>query len=76
MLNLYIRVSNYLRSGRSRVSREAGQASAEYALVLLGAAAIALLVGAWAVKTDLVGDLLDTVLGSITKDAKDSKRPG
>lgn len=76
MLYLFIRLSNYLRFMRSRGSYEAGQASAEYALVLLGAAAIALLVGAWAVKTDLVGDLLDTVLGAITKDAKDSKRSG
>jgi len=39
-----------------------GQASAEYALVLLGAAAIALLVVSWATKTDKVGKLLDTVM--------------
>jgi Flp pilus assembly pilin Flp len=40
---------------------DAGQASAEYALVLLGAAAVALLVTAWATHTDAVGNLLDTV---------------
>src|SRR5437870_7647118 len=34
---------------------EAGQATAEYALVLLGAAAISLLVVSWATKTNLVG---------------------
>jgi Flp pilus assembly pilin Flp len=39
-----------------------GQASAEYALVLLGAAAVALLVVSWATKTDKVGKLLDTVM--------------
>ena len=45
--------------------REAGQATAEYALVLLGAAAIALLVVAWATKTNTVGRLLDTVFGHL-----------
>ena len=41
---------------------ERGQATAEYALVLLGAAAVALLLTAWATHTNLVGKLLDTVL--------------
>ena len=45
---------------------ERGQASAEYALVLLGAAAVALLIVAWATKTDLVEKLLDKVLKTIT----------
>lgn len=49
---------------------ERGQASAEYALVLLGAAAIALLIVAWATKTDLIEKLLDTVMKSITGKAK------
>jgi Flp pilus assembly pilin Flp len=44
---------------------ERGQASAEYALVLLGAAAVALLVTAWATKTGKVGKLLDTVLDKL-----------
>ena len=44
---------------------EDGQATAEYALVLLGAAAIALLVVAWATKTNTVGRLLDTVFGHL-----------
>lgn len=42
-----------------------GQATAEYALVLLGAAAIALLLIAWATQTGAVGRLLDAVLESI-----------
>ena len=42
-----------------------GQATAEYALVLLGAAAIALLVVSWATKTNVVGRLLDTVFGQL-----------
>jgi Flp pilus assembly pilin Flp len=40
---------------------DAGQASAEYALVLLGAAAVALLVTAWATHTDAVKTLFDAV---------------
>jgi hypothetical protein len=46
-------------------SRERGQATAEYALVLLGAAAIALLLLAWATQTDAIGRLLDAILDSI-----------
>ena len=42
-----------------------GQASAEYALVLLGAAAVALLVAAWASRTDRVGRLLDGVVDQL-----------
>jgi hypothetical protein len=47
-----------------------GQATAEYALVLLGAAAIALLIGIWATSgggAGKVGDLLDAVFSSIKK---------
>jgi Flp pilus assembly pilin Flp len=50
--------------------REHGQTSAEYALVLLGAAAIALLIVAWATKSDLIGKLFDTVLKAITGKVK------
>lgn len=42
-----------------------GQTTAEYALVLLGAAAVALLVVAWATKTDRIGKLFDFVLDQI-----------
>ncbi len=52
-------------SRRSIRPDERGQATAEYALVLLGAAAIALLVVAWATKTGVVGELFDAVLRSI-----------
>ncbi|MEA2716417.1 MAG: hypothetical protein QOI56_340 [Actinomycetota bacterium] len=58
-----------LTNGRARTD-ERGQASAEYALVLLGAAAIALLIVAWATKTDLIEKLLDTVVKTITGKAK------
>jgi Flp pilus assembly pilin Flp len=71
MLALYVHVFTYLSAvaGRAR-SDERGQASAEYALVLLGAAAVALLVVAWATKSDLIGKLLDAVMKSITGKVK------
>ena len=47
-----------------------GQATAEYALVLLGAAAVALLVVGWATHTDLIGKLLDTVMNNLTGKVK------
>lgn len=46
---------------------ERGQATTEYALVLLGAAAVALLLVAWATKTGALGGLLDAVLASIRR---------
>ena len=51
----------------TRQRDEDGQATAEYALVLLGAAAIALLVVSWATKTNVVGRLLDVVFGQLTR---------
>ena len=45
--------------------RQGGQATAEYALVLLGAAAVALLLVAWATDTDAIGRLLDGVLDRV-----------
>lgn len=41
--------------------REAGQATAEYALVLLGAATLALLLVAWATGSGKIGQLFDAV---------------
>ena len=53
----------WLQSLVSRPARDQrGQASADHALVLLGAAAIALLVTAWATRSNPVGRLLDAVL--------------
>lgn len=47
---------------RSRFRATGGQTTAEYALVILAAAALATLVIAWATKTDAVDRLFDTVL--------------
>jgi hypothetical protein len=45
--------------------RDEGQTTAEYALVLRGAAAVALLVLAWATKTNRIGKLFDFVLDEV-----------
>ena len=71
MLALYVNLSTYLSAvGADLRDDERGQASAEYALVLLGAAAVALLIVAWATKTNLIGKLLDAVMGAITDKVK------
>ncbi|MBK9180244.1 MAG: DUF4244 domain-containing protein [Acidimicrobiales bacterium] len=50
---------------RSRPRSERGQTTAEYALVLLGAAAVALLVVAWAANSERIGRLLNAVLDKV-----------
>lgn len=57
------------RAGR-RLRDERGQTSAEYALVLFGAAAVALLIAVWARGTDRVGKLLDAIFDGVVKMVK------
>jgi Flp pilus assembly pilin Flp len=52
-----------------RRDSERGQGTVEYALILLCAAAIALVVVAWVSRTDLIGRLFDTVVGRILTQA-------
>ena len=49
----------------SRRRGDRGQSTAEYALVMLGAATVALMLITWAGRTDKIGRLLDGVLDSI-----------
>jgi Flp pilus assembly pilin Flp len=66
MLWFYVHLSTLGRAlVRPRRPDDRGQASAEYALVLLGAAAVALLVVGWATQSNKVGKLLDAVLGKL-----------
>lgn len=72
MLALYVFVQSSLAVVPTRLATlslrrrdERGQASAEYALVLLGAAAVALLVTGWAARTNRVGRLLDAVMDQL-----------
>lgn len=54
--------SAHLQRGRDR---ERGQATAEYALVIVGAATIAGLVLAWAASTGRISKLLNAVLDAV-----------
>ena len=60
--------STFVRRSRrsARTNGERGQAVTEYVLLLLGVAAVALTVTAWAAKTGKIGDLLDRVFNEIT----------
>jgi hypothetical protein len=52
--------------GRVRTTTsELGQTTAEYALVILGAAALATLLITWATKSHAITKLFDTVIGKI-----------
>jgi hypothetical protein len=53
---------------RSHTRRQRGQATTEYVLVLLGVAAIALVVATWAARTGKITELLDRVFDSIASD--------
>lgn len=48
---------------------QAGQSTVEYALVLLGAAAVALALVAWVTRSDMVQRLFDAVVGRILSQA-------
>ena len=50
---------------RRRLTADDGQSTAEYALVLLGAAGVALLLITWATKTDKVTRLLNGVIDRV-----------
>ncbi|HTO00250.1 MAG TPA: DUF4244 domain-containing protein [Microthrixaceae bacterium] len=57
------------RNRRPRRAGQRGQSTVEYALLLLGAAAIAMLVVAWVAKTDMIGRLFEMVIGRIVDQA-------
>ena len=66
MLRLVVSVEAAVVSWLARLDDdERAQSTAEYALVVLGAAAIALLVVAWATKTDRIGKLLNGVFDKL-----------
>ena len=73
MNHIYVYFMHVLHRVRSVCTKQdelhdAGQATTEYALVLLGAAIIALLVVAWATDgggAGRIGELFDSVIGNI-----------
>jgi Flp pilus assembly pilin Flp len=75
MLQLYVRMSNRLAACGAALGRQArsarhrgedGQTTAEYALVLLAAAAVAFVLIAWAQTTDKLPSFFDQVIDDIT----------
>lgn len=65
MLRRFISVLSALAGSVKDTVSEAGQTTAEYALVILGAAAIGTLVITWATQSHTIGKLFDTVIGKI-----------
>lgn len=64
LLRLLLR-GRALRPQPARLDGQRGQATAEYALVIVGAAALAGLLLAWAASTGRISQLLDAVLDSV-----------
>lgn len=58
-------LTTYLAVISGRLRNDRGQSTAEYALLLLGAATIALIVVTWATSTGKIGELFDAVIDSI-----------
>lgn len=75
LITAYLAVIRAAEAGTTRLARvarqrdEKGQASAEYALVLLGAALLAILLGGWLAQEDTVkkifGDIISKILGDM-----------
>jgi Flp pilus assembly pilin Flp len=70
MLWLYVELTSWLRLRRAQLigalTREEGQASAEYALVILAAAAVALVLIAWAKSSGKLPAFFDKIIDSLT----------
>jgi Flp pilus assembly pilin Flp len=58
LLALYVRI-------RTRIAREAGQTTAEYALVILAAAAIAVVLIAWARSSGKLPTFFDNIIDQV-----------
>ena len=65
MLRLYVTIRSLLLA-RLGAGHQRGQATVEYVLLMLGAAAIALLVLAWATGSGKVSDLLNQIIDTIS----------
>ncbi|HET9722274.1 MAG TPA: DUF4244 domain-containing protein [Actinomycetota bacterium] len=61
-------LSWYVRA-RARLSREAGQTTAEYALVILAAAAIAVVLIAWARSSGKLPAFFDNIIDQVAGSA-------
>lgn len=62
---MFRRLVQSIASLADRIRVEVGQTTAEYALVILGAAAVATLLITWAGKSHAIGKLFDQVIGKV-----------
>jgi Flp pilus assembly pilin Flp len=60
-----IEACQWIEDRVEQVRDDRGQSTAEYALLLLGAATIALIVVTWATSTGKIAELFDSVIDSI-----------
>lgn len=77
LITAYLTAARVAEAGATRLVRvvrsrdERGQASAEYALVLLGAALLAIFFGNWLMKNDtlqkIFGDIISKILGDMPR---------
>lgn len=63
LLALYIRI-------RTRIAREIGQTTAEYALVILAAAAVAVVLIAWARSSGKLPAFFDNIIDQVAGNAQ------
>ena len=77
MLHLYVAASSWLVARRAAIvdrgeefrTREEGQTTAEYALVILAAAAVAIVLIAWARSSGKLPDFFNKIIDNITNSA-------
>jgi hypothetical protein len=62
---LFVRIESRLAGFRERLRSESGQSTAEYALVILAAAAIALVLLAWARSSGKLPAFFDSIIDRI-----------
>ena len=73
LVSSYVRMTTWLRSAGARLAlfrSERGQTTAEYALVILAAAAVAVVLIAWARSSGKLPGLFDTVVDDVVSEAQ------
>jgi Flp pilus assembly pilin Flp len=77
MVRMYVWFTSWARERQGaltrsvrRADREGGQATAEYALVILAAAAVALVLIAWARSSGKLPDFFNKIIDDITNSAQ------
>ena len=69
MWSWYARIHVGLVAARERLSKQAGQTTAEYALVILAAAAVAVVLIAWARSSGRLPAFFDDIIDQVSNSA-------